>query len=333
MFSYRSLLSQAFKIAWKNKFLWFFGIFASLLSIGAEYQILMRAMSRDQLVQWLYNTNAFFKGEYFGDFFSSYLELFKTNPGSMIVTSLVLLIILGVITFLIYLAIVSQIAIVNNSEKIIKAKKEEGELTLREGLKKGNKNFWSVLWLNLVTKVAVNILVLIVSLPLLAAASSKTMVDVFYIILFIVFIPMAIAFSLFMKYAISFVVIKGKNFFDALRDSWGLFRKNWIVSVEMAFVLFFVSFISTIVIILATFILAIPFIILATSFLQLFSFAAFWVVAVIGVIVLIIFIILAGSLLSVFQITAWTDLFLKLIGKGASSKIERLAGDLAIKQE
>ena len=37
---YRNILKQAWKITWRNKYLWWLGIFAALLGNGGEFEIL-----------------------------------------------------------------------------------------------------------------------------------------------------------------------------------------------------------------------------------------------------------------------------------------------------
>jgi hypothetical protein len=46
MFSYRAILKQALSLSWKNKYLWLFGLFASLTIAGGsmEYNSLPKAL-------------------------------------------------------------------------------------------------------------------------------------------------------------------------------------------------------------------------------------------------------------------------------------------------
>jgi hypothetical protein len=327
MFSYRQMLLQSFKITWKNKYLWFFGLFASLLSIGAEYQILTRAMSRSASLKWLYDWSNFFHSGLFSQaFFVKVTGLFSQDPVMMSLTLGLALVILAAFILLVWLAIVSQVAIVNNSDKILKSKKEVADLSLHTGILAGAKSFWPVLGLNAVSKIVVNVLIGLVSWPLLFIFWTKTVSGIFYILFFILFIPLAVAFSLMIKYAIAFVVLKKASFKTALKNAGRLFRENWIVSLEMAFILFAISFFATFVILTASLILIIPFFFLALAFLSLFTGLAFWSVIVLGVIVLTIFIVFCGSILSSFQVVAWTNLFNHL-GRGIESKIERLSPD------
>ncbi len=323
MFFYRQILGQAWKITWQKKYLWFFGIFASILSLGAEYQILSSATSREKLLKWLLSFDQIWvQGVLGGGFFTGFYQLFKYNA----LTGLaVLLIFLGTMIigfFLLWLAVSSQITLIADTDKVIKG--QEDNLNWRSSLKSSQPYFWTSLGLNIISKAVVSLLVLIVGLPIIFIFGSQALSLGIYLILFIILIPTAISFSLLIKYALAYVTLKKEDFGSALRSGFSLFKKNWLISLEMAIILFVISFLATIAVFIACAVLAIPFIILATSFFQLFSFAAFWGVFIIGIIVLALFVVLAGSLITVFQISAWTGLFLRLIGPGGMSKLERL---------
>ncbi|MFA4942925.1 MAG: hypothetical protein WC564_04780 [Patescibacteria group bacterium] len=323
MFSYRKMLLQTLRITLKNKYLWFFGLFASLLSIGAEYQILTRAMSRSASWNWLYSWERFLNSGLFSqEFFSRIFDSFGRSPFLMSLVLAIGLIIVAAFLLLIWLAVVSQIALVNNSYQIIKSKKDIADSSLHSGILAGAKNFWSVLWLNLVSKIIINILVVLVSLPLIFVIWNRTFSAIIYIILFILLIPLAVGLSLLIKYAIAFVVLKNKKFKVALKSAWTLFMQNWIISLEMSFVLFAISFVATFVILTLSLVLALPFFFLAMILLSAFTSLAFWSAVILGVIIVTIFIIFCGSILSTFQAAAWTNLFNHL-GRGVESRIER----------
>jgi hypothetical protein len=326
MFSYRQILRNAFKISWKNKYLWFFGIFASFLSIGSEYQILWRSLSQQASLKWYAGwANFLDTGIFTGKSLVAIGQLFAANPGKMIALLIFLLIVLGVAIAVIWLAVASQVAIVSNSEKIIKNRKDKAEVGMHDGLRAGSNNFWSVFGLNLFSKIIINIVVILITLPLLFTAINKSAGHIIYIILFVLLIPVAIAISLLMKYAITYVILKKQKMFAALKNAWNLFLANWIISLEMALLLFVISFLATLAILLASLIIAVPFIILATSFFHLLSMSAFWVMVILAFIVITVFIILSGAWLSTFQVIVWTNLFMQLnSAKGGESKLERV---------
>ncbi|HNX10631.1 MAG TPA: hypothetical protein PKI61_00620 [bacterium] len=328
MFSYRQILKQALRISWKNKFLWFFGLFASLLSIGAEYQILSRPSSSQAAMTWFGSLYNFINSGLFSTkVFSNIGYLFKTQPGATTIFLFIFIAFLVLVVFLIWLAVTSQVALVKNSEKIINDPKEKLEPAARWHLRFAHKQFWPVFGYNLISKVLVNVAITLVSLPLLFPLVNRFAVNTIYLILFIIFIPVAICISWVIKYAIAFLVLKNEKFSVALVQGWRLFRKNWLITVESGLLLFAVNFLATFAVLLACLVVAIPFIILAAAFLYLFSVSAFWVMVILGFLTLTVFVVICGSLLTTFQTVAWTDIFMKLNSGLGKSKMERLAPD------
>jgi hypothetical protein len=165
-----------------------------------------------------------------------------------------------------------------------------------------------------------------VSLPIIltAARPESAAANLFYVIAFIIFIPVALALSFIAKYAIAYIVIKGHGFMEAVKAGWQLFIKNWLVSVEMAFILFFINFFVGLLLVLTILTLTIPLLFLALAAYKLTSLAGLWIVAVLALTMLLAIIILGGAMLATFQISSWTGLFIELTGKGGISKIIRL---------
>jgi hypothetical protein len=325
MFSYRQILKTALRISWKNKYLWLFGVFASFLSIGAEYQILWRSMSQKAALQWYANWGSFMgTGIFSWRAVVNFVHLYKSSPGAMFALTFLFLLVLAILAAIIWLAVVSEIALVGQSEKIIKSKKDKAEMAVSEGFQSGKRDFWPVFGLNVFGKILINVIIILVTIPILFSAANRLAVNVVYTIFFIILIPIAIGASLMIKYAIAFVVLKKQKLFVSLNSAWELFQTNWIISIEMALLLFLISFVATLLILFASLILAVPFLILATSFFFLFSPVAFSIVLVLGVITLIVFFIVAGSFLTSYQVVAWTNLFMQLATKGGESKLERI---------
>ena len=243
----------------------------------------------------------------------------------IVILGAVLIFKVQIAAILIWLMIVSEAAIVNNSATIINGSKQKSGIKI--GLAAGKEKFWPVLGLNIIIKIIIGLVFTLISLPIILSATKaiSSLSAFLYILLFILFIPIAVILSFIIKYAVAYVVIKGQTMMDSIKSSWELFTKNWLVSIEMAFILFFINFLVGLGAILLIFILAIPFLFLALVLYQLVAFMAFWVTIIIAAIVFILIIILSGTLLTTFQTAAWTGLFLELINKGGTSKIIRLA--------
>ena len=71
-------------------------------------------------------------------------------------------------------------------------------------------------------------------------------------------------------------------------------------------------------------ILAIPFVFLFMLIIELKLIFIFWITFFIAILFYFILLITTGSMLAVFQTFSWTNLFVELIGKGATSKITRI---------
>lgn len=317
MFSYRSILKKALKTSWRYKYLWFFGLFATLINPGGEYQILNKTI-KDGLyghfsdtLQMLASTGIFSLKA-----MSNMFGLMKANPISALMSVIAIILILCVVGFLIWLAISSQGAIVAKVQKIEEGKTEE-KADFRADLQKGAHSFWPILGFNVFLTIAIDAAFLFVSLPVLLMITNTVAFSIIYVILFIIFIPISISLSLIAKYAIGFSVIKKNNFIDSIKKSWNLFVKNWIISLEMAIALFSINVLASFAVLLIILIFPMP---LFFVCLALGKITIAWIV----VLFVIIFMVLSGSFLTTFQISAWTDLFLKLNKGVGVSKIERI---------
>ncbi len=321
MFSYRSILKQALTIAWKNKYLWFFGLFASLAVAGGsmEYNFLSQSLNQG-LVDGTYQSlsSILALSDLCQQAWLGLVSLFSQNILIILNTLTVLLLALTLFSVFIWLAISSQAALVDNVKKIISAKKKLSLLSIRDGLTNGSKHFWSIFGLNILIKILTVFVFFIVSLPLLfLVISDNGSFIVAYTILFVIFVPIAVSLSLIIKYAISCRVLENKSVMSSLRVGFNLFKKNWLVSLEVAIVLFVVSFLSSLAILLAISILFFPLLWLGITysiawliflmlFLCLFAAALF------------------GSMFTTFQVATWTDLYIRLKNNKGKAKLERL---------
>ncbi|MCK5211261.1 hypothetical protein KAJ89_01020 [Candidatus Parcubacteria bacterium] len=321
---YRDILGQSLKSAWHNKYLWFFGLFAALLGNAGEFELLFRGFNG--------KTNAFFPGlerlSETGIFslqiFKSLAQLSRQDPFSLFLALGVLLLIVLVSLFLMWLAITSQVALVHSAGRMRANKKHN----FKESLNVGTKKFWPVFGLNIVFRVAVYTLFIVLSLPIISSLGKVDLAlsSSLYIVSFILFIPISIIFSFIIKYAIAFVVIKEVGFLRAITQGWKLFVKNWLVSLEMAFLLFFINFLVGAALILVFLIISIPFFFMALLFAKFAFIFNFWAMVMVATVVYIVFIVLTGSFLSAFQITSWTSLFVELVSRGGVSKLIRVFG-------
>lgn len=326
---YRSILRQAMTVAFRYQYLWFFGLFATLLASNFEIELVNRFTNQDPTTyswQSLWNS-----GLLSGQTWHGLMEVARTHTGSFlaIVVLLLVLAILGIA--LIWLAVVSQAALVSHSSKALAGmKKPTGSARYHDistGFQEGSRHFWPVLWLNIIVRVLVYGLAAATIIPVMIWTSGRGLgFGLTYLVAFIIFLTLALALALMAKYVIATIVLKGKSLKESIVYSWHLFWGNWLVNFEMAFILFAVSLVATFAIIIAVLVLAIPFVLLYILTMALNSYVLWVLMITIAILFSIAVVIIGGSIVTVFQTTAWVGLYNQLTTKGATSKLERAFG-------
>ncbi len=318
MFSYRLFLKQAWNITKRYPHIWFFGMFASLLSLGGEYQIIAKGTTSTPGGQFISDGNLLLQNFFNPSFYSNLAELAIENKAALISLITIFLLALALIIVMFYLAILSQAAIVKQSANIIISKKKKEHLTINEGLVEARKHFWRVLALNFSSYVIVSLSLILVSLPLLFLLITDSIaLNVSYAILFIIFVPIALSIALIIKYAIAIRILEERSFVASLTKAVNIFKDNWLVSLEMALILFLINFIVGVVTIFFISLFFLPMLFIALQFFVP-------ILAALSLLLSIGTMLIAASWLNTFQISAWTGLYLHLQDKKGHSKLERL---------
>ncbi len=330
---YRSIIRQSFIIAWKHKYLWFFGLFATLLASNFEIELVNRFTNRQAstIYDWerwaqtgIFNPSAWMR---LG-------ELAATDLWSFISLVVVLIIIVALIITLLWLSVVSQGALVYNANKALNENGKVLSVAERKhdtsiGFREGRKRFWPIIGVNLIVRAIVYVLAFISIIPVAIPGSVNVTMSLLYFIIFIVLLAVALVLAFITKYAVAFIVLKGQHMGQSMVSAWKLFKKNWLVSLEMTFILFAVTIVASIGLILAVLLAAIPVAMLYFLGAFLGSWLLFFASLVIGLIVSLAIVIIGGSIVTVMQTTAWVGLFNQLItGKAPESKLERVFGNV-----
>ena len=317
MFSYRSVLGSAWTITKQHKKLWLFGFFAFLLSAGGEYQILTKILNED------YGAGFYEKMQSGStllspSFWSNLCQVCYNQPkaGFGIVLLLILMAFLAFI--LLWICIKSQISLVKWTKTYLNNKNKEKRASFWEEVPASDNKFWSVLGLNITIKVLITLLFLLLSLPLIYLYFRDSGFAILvYTLFFIVFLPIAISLSLLIKYSIAYIVLEKQSFVKSLESGYELFRKNWLVSLEMAILLFLINFLIGLI---ATFILSVVLLPIILTLIIFKLLTPLYLITAFS----FLFLVVTASALMTFQTSAWTILFLELKEKGAQAKLERI---------
>lgn len=321
MFSYRALLKQAVKISWQHKYLWFFGLFASLLSAGGGWQILNKNMGDSLKGDAWAGLSNIFEWEFFYQSIKQGLAVMFHQDWLFALDNILIMLLIAVFfIFFLWLSVASQGGLIDHIYKIIKHKdkKNSPKLMIKDGLHAGNHKFWPLFGLNIIFKVLINFSFIIISIPFLfLVITDSAFLATSYVLLFLIFIPIAIGLNLLVRYAMAYNIIGHYSFIESIENAWRLFIRNWLVSMEMLITLFLINFLAGIALLLLMAIFILPLLIVGVTF-------ALNGLALVMMIIAIIIIALTGSLLATFENAGWISLFVRLEEKGGQAKVERI---------
>ena len=319
--TFGDVFKGAYQVVKRHKFMWIFGFFAAFLGAGGEFEPLLRNYSSiSDTSEQIFSLQSLMRAGLLGSFFESVANFFGSYPLQSV---LFLFIILVVAFVMLWLSIVSQVALFSSANKVAINK----PATYKEAFREGHKYFGPVFLINIVIKALLYVLFIVITVPLMSwfiLHNDITAGVIFVIAMFFVFIPISIVASFIIKYAVAYIVIEGKKTGESVRLGWKLFKKNWLVSVEMALIVLLVGIGVGLTILIGIGLSAIPFILIgvvALLFDSAFGFAATTVVATMVFLLIAAFL---GSIYVAYQYSAWTLLFKKLVAEKAQSKLVRL---------
>jgi hypothetical protein len=303
---YRIILKDAFKVAWKHKFLWFFAFFAILFGNSGSVSIFTDSYKDVGAgLDYFEGLKEFYSRGFWADFWQN-LGPFLSDVGIWFYASLALVVVSFVV--LLWLSFSSQGSIFGGVYQLVHGEK----VGFKKAFKLGTENFWKIFGVNIISNLIVIILGFLVVVPFSSAIGNDTLGAIGVILAFMVLIPVSIILSFVVKYAVIFIVSKNDGLLKSIQNAWLLFKANWLISLEMAVILFVTTILFGIVLIFAVGLLAIPFGGIAYIFYTLnmkVIFDAF--LLVVGIFSIVTFMGLM-LLFTTFSHNCWTLLFIKL---------------------
>jgi MFS family permease len=297
---YLEIIKKSWKITWKNKFLWWFGLFLALGG-GASFNFPGNS-------EW---NNKIGENE---DKVASFIN----QHWQIIIVAIVLAVILGLALFV--LSLISKAGLIKTLDKI--EKNLSGNF--KEGFREGKKYFWKILAVGLILGIFIFALLVVLSFPVIFLFYVKSVVlgILFAFLAVAIFIPLVILASFIGKYSIFYLVLSDLGIKASIENGYQVFKKNILASVIMA--LFFIP-INIILFVMA----AISFLIVGLIFLPI-GIMLYLALAKIGVIVavalggfiFVIFLILVNSVFQVFYQTVWFLFFKEIASVKMEEKVE-----------
>jgi hypothetical protein len=319
---YRHVIKDAWNLAWHNKTLWLFGFFAGILINGGVYDLGLKMFSRVTTTSITWDSisrNITPPFAFVSDFTSIAAPIDRFNLMSIWVV-LVLISMFALGLFLVWLSVVSQGTLIAGIPMVQKKKKD----AIRKAFQTGLEKFWSLLGINVALKVTIALIVLFTSFPLVLLIGQSVLLNaILYLLSFLIFIPLAIIVYFIALLASCYIVLRDKPFGRSIHLAWELFKRNWLICLELGFLLFVIGFLVGLAVLLLFLLASIPIVLLLLAALALGSQIASLIVIILAIMVLVTLVVLSGAFVVCFQYTAWVMLFERLTKKGATSRLVR----------
>lgn len=202
---YLQIIQDAVKISWKNTYLWWFGFFIALTSLGGIFNYSSRsekswhAIIKKQEVFYFSSQNIYWVG------------------------GLTLLLVLFYV-LLVSLNIIGRGALIDSISKQLRKK----PANFKTGLTAGRKYFWKILILVLILSLSIFFLMIIIFTPVifLFANHNYFIGSLLGFLALLILIPLLLLVSYLKVYGYLYVVLGQLKVMPALENAYNLLRKN-----------------------------------------------------------------------------------------------------------
>lgn len=319
---YREVLKHAFRTAWFDRRYWILAVLAGILVTAGSYDVLIRAVSgitnNGQFLSFLMDGTV-------GRILSEGSANAYHNTLSVIGGVEVLMFLTMLILATAAISCVAQGGLVF----ALGARKRGLEPTATEAFRVGAQAFWPVVSLNVLVYAVLWILRFLAAFPLFLALNSSTQTNfIIYLVSFLVFLPLSFLTAIIQIFALNGMVLQGSTLGDALRRSFALFKKNWLVVLETAVIQIFLGFGVWFLFVLGLLLLLIPAFIMVMAAAIMQSGSLFVVAMIVGALIFVCALLTAAAFTIQLQYATWTYLYRRLGEGGVLPKLHRIARSL-----
>jgi len=309
---YRDIFRGAWEITWRRRELWALGFLASLLMMnGGACEFIIRAVYK------ISSGDPYVGGAALAQSFMG--ALFTSDPATQLSVFLSLIIFLAVFALVALIAVSAGGALLSAAAGRTMKKRS----SVRNAFGAGAGRVGSLLVTQLVGRTVIFVAFV------LAALGVYSSIDGAFgyataIILFDIFSLVALAVSFLMMMTNAGIMIGGKRWVNAAHDSFGFFKRHWLISIEMIGFIFLLDLFVGALILAALAIVIAPFTLILIALAAVHVPVAITIISVIFGLLGILIVLVGGSMLAVFENAAWALLYTRLAERGAVSKLERL---------
>lgn len=322
--TYSNALRESWKLAWEHKSLWSFGLFAMLLGQLGIAELLLKvgvaSKTGDIGGVWTYAVYVLNP--------MNWVEIFSlmTKSAETVIWFIWMLIILGGLTaVVVFVAVVSQGAIIHAAARYTKNKKalpNEGKAWAVAA-----DHFWKLFFLNVLRKLVLFITALAVAWGAVYAAAHPGGGSWIFFFIFLFAVLIGTILSILLVYASAYVLEEEYSFWESITAATQLLSEHWLVSFEVGIILMFMNIVLLILLFGGVvYLFFLPILIGANLGPALGSLEVVRAGALFGYMLFGLYAVTLMSIFTVYINTTWTYLFMKMHKHGVASRLKHYFG-------
>ncbi|HAT73711.1 MAG: hypothetical protein US30_C0005G0005 [Candidatus Moranbacteria bacterium GW2011_GWF2_36_839] len=286
--NYLQIIKDAWKITWKNRYLWWFGFFVTLGGGGG--------------MNYFFNSGEEEKLDPAQN--EKILEFFSQNMHWILTFAIIAFLLVIIFSIL---CIIGKGALIASIEK-----NSKGEVAnFKSGWDSGKKNFWKIFIIDFSLGIFIFLTLLILIAPVAILFVNKNYIigGILAFLAVLIFIPIAILSSYLKTYGYFYSIFGKLNFWPAVENAYNLFVKNIWASILLSLIFIPLGIILMLVILAILPLLLLVFLILgAIGYFALGKITAI-VIGAIGVAIFFLYAIFVKSIYAVFSQAIWILFF------------------------
>lgn len=306
--TYTEALQHAWRMTWHHKRLWALGLLAAFIGSAGALEFVAK----------FYDTVLGERSEVLTDSLKAAVSIDVTTLGWVFTVALVFVTI-AVFALFVAIFVSAQGGLVYAVEQA----ETQHTLNIASLFNHGRARLWRLFAFNFVKAILVVALLYISSIMAqsLRVPDAPWWYDALFLLGSVVIIVAGLAVSLLAIYAVCYVSLHDKSLKTAFLDAWALFVDHWLVSLEMAVILFVVGLVASFLAIAGLLLLATPvFVALMASIMTGQASIIVFGISV-GFAMLVAWVLWLAAVYTTFAMSAWTVLFMQMSRHGFSSRM------------
>ncbi|MAF26089.1 hypothetical protein CL634_11050 [bacterium] len=313
---YIPAIKSALQTARREKRLWLLAVLAAALGNLGEIEIISASLNLTNVqgnALFSFWQGLFASGIFSGAGLSGIREAIGINP---LAVGLV-----GLIYFFVFIFGLLAIWLTVSSQSTLISALANKEQKLRSIWKHGRSKFWAVLLMNIISKGSA--ILLLFGLVIAATAGSAT-ATLPFIFIYVILLALVLVISFITKYATIGIVTEDLKVKEALTKSRKIFTKNWLITLEVAFVTLVVSTVALLLWTVLSVVIALPFVALVTS-LNL-SAGMSGALLITGTVITFALLIILTAAITIFYWSLWISSYQQISSNRLTAWLHRRFG-------